>query len=152
MRLAVSAWRPGYAHGLRMAEAARGAMRLAYAHSVGGRPIYAHGRGVAGVAPEGAGPRRFWLPTFEAYAMFALLGRCPTPGLGRSAALGRSLFREGMRRQTQRTWPRNIPGEISSLQAAGFLSEESSARERRYHQHHQQKRTCLSERRSVVFE
>ena len=92
MRLAVSAWRPGYAHGLRMAGAARGAMRLAYAHSVGGRPIYAHGRGVAGVAPEGAGPRRFWPPTFEASA-FVLLGRRPTPGLGRSAALGRSLFR-----------------------------------------------------------
>ena len=54
--------------------------------------IYAHGRGVAGVAPEGAGPRRFWLPTFEASA-FVLLGRRPTPGLGRSAALGRSLFR-----------------------------------------------------------
>ena len=67
-------------------------MRLAYAHSVGGRPIYAHGRGVAGVAPEGAGPRRFRLPTFEASA-FVLLGRRPTPGLGRSAALGRSLFR-----------------------------------------------------------
>ena len=68
-------------------------MRLAYAHSVGGRRIYAHGRGVAGVAPEGAGPRRFWPPTFEASTMFVLLGRRPTPGLGRSAAFGRSLFR-----------------------------------------------------------
>ena len=73
--------------------AARGGMRFAYAHSVGGRRIYAHGRGVAGVAPEGAGPRRLRLPTFEASTIFVLLGRRPTFGLGRSAALGRSLFR-----------------------------------------------------------
>ena len=64
-------------------------MRSAYAHSSGGRPIYAHGWGVAGVAPEGAVPRWFWPPTFES-AAFVLLGRRPTPGLGRSAALGRS--------------------------------------------------------------
>ena len=68
-------------------------MRFAYAHSVGGRPIYAHGRGVAGVAPEGAGPRRLRLPTFEASTIFVLLGRRPTFGLGRSAAFGHSLFR-----------------------------------------------------------
>ena len=67
-------------------------MRFAFAHSVGGQRIYAPGRGVVGVAPEGAGPRRLRLPTFEASA-FVLLGRRPTPGLGRSAALGRSLFR-----------------------------------------------------------
>ena len=83
------AWRLGYAHGLRRRG---GGMRFAYAHSVGGRRIYAPGWGVAGVAPEGAGPRRFWPPIFEASA-FVLLGRRPTPGLGRSAALGRSLFR-----------------------------------------------------------
>ena len=126
-------------------------MRFAFAHSVGGRRIYAPGRGVAGVAPEAAGPRRLRLPTFEASIIFVLLGRRATPGLGRSAAFGRSLFRCGMRRQPQRTWPANIPGEISSLQASGFLSVESSARERRYHQHHQQKRACLVERRSLVF-
>ena len=77
---------------MRMAGATRGAIRLAYAHTDDWRPIYAHGRGVAGVAPEGFGPRRFWPTTFEASA-FVLLGRRPTPGLGRSAALGRSLFR-----------------------------------------------------------
>ena len=63
-------------------------MRIAF----GGRPFYAHSRGVEGVAPEGAVPRWFWPPTFES-AAFVLLGRRPTPGLGRSAALGRSLFR-----------------------------------------------------------
>ena len=68
-------------------------MRFAFAHSVGGRRIYAHGRGVAGVAPEGAGPRRLRLQTFEAFIIFVLLGRRPTFGLGRSAALGGSLFR-----------------------------------------------------------
>ena len=68
-------------------------MCLAYAHAVGGRPIYAHGRGVAGVAPGGAGPRRFWLPTFEASIIFVSLGLRATPGLGWFAALGRSLFR-----------------------------------------------------------
>ena len=67
-------------------------MRFASAHSVGGRRIYAPGLGVAGVAPEGAGPRRLRLPTFEV-TFFVLLGRRPTPGLGRSAAFGRSLFR-----------------------------------------------------------
>ena len=35
--------------------AARGGMRFAYAHSVGGRRIYAPGRGVAGVAPDKKG-------------------------------------------------------------------------------------------------
>ena len=35
--------------------AARGSMRFAYAHSVGGRRIYAPGRGVAGVAPDKKG-------------------------------------------------------------------------------------------------
>ena len=78
---------------MRMACGGEGGMRFASVHSVGGRRIYAHGRGVAGVAPEGAGPRRFWPPTFEASIIFVLLGRRPILGLRRSAALGRPLCR-----------------------------------------------------------
>ena len=56
---------------MRIAGAARGVyalspMRIAF----GGRPFYAHSRGVEGVAPEGAVPRWYRPPTFESSFLF----------------------------------------------------------------------------------
>ena len=63
-------------------------MRIAF----GGRPFYAHSRGVEGVAPEGAVPRWYRPPTFESSFLCLRVARPPTDSRPRTVRGARALL------------------------------------------------------------